>query len=962
MPPQQDLESAMYQVLRDTNQRGSVVRLHSLLRDSYGEDGFRGRLADSSVLKNLNESLPVAGTPVPTGAVTLSGGQFVDLAVDPAAQALRDADGRPCTLSTMSGFYNGCVLTIASGKAAGFSTRIVGYLHANGMPILRVMRIEPEGIATWSDFWAAVGGAQFVVNGRQFNGTGFGLRYHAVKHNTVTVARLDARVGHVAGGNPVDLPVALLPNHAARPPFDPQHPQAEFLALLGGGSDEGYDAVDYQNMFLAMVKPNAASSRDVIPSFHRPELINYWMRRPSASPGAYWADDDFKRLISLRPVEPEFDGSNPDYTALAGPWDVDNDGDGIRDSVWVDLGFPVQTARDGRGYKPLFAVLCVDLDGRLNVNAHGNPTDSYPHRPAHVAVAAGTTAGFPKGRGYGPPEITLSGVTGSLSGLFGLRYGGDGVPGGSGLDPLAGIRFFEEPQNFFASAGGGSAYSNPPDLRGELSFGLDVFGQPACEQIPGAVSESRADSPYEINLLDRNASDDSFSPAELEPVLRPLDYDVSTLPSRLRDQLDLATPGNARLVTTDSYDPPVPGIAVPGELRNFFASANLSNARNAAELLAARLASSGVDVNVELTKVLSPDLALGLRLDINRPFGNGRDDNHNGIVDEPGEPDLEYVWNASGTAPPFGMAAQFSDVPFQHTNGQATGGGPLGPSSNLLARQLFARHLYVLMMTLIDHGGASPDPAVARQVAQWAVNVVDFRDADSVMTAFEYNLNPFTGWTVDGDLRTDEGPLRDVVWGCERPELLITETLAFHDRRTEDRDDDDGIKTKTTYVKTDPKDFEGAGSRLRPAAHAAGCVFRRTLQSPDQLHHGPAGGTLLRFESGGRGLGTSGERRPHAVTGVAAAVRQGRFCGEGSRRSRFARYRRDSTNLLPQSVDRGTDPSADRYHGRRRRLLDFAPRASAGAGSLRRGGLGRNPKRQRLRLARGTLGKHHGGG
>jgi hypothetical protein len=33
-----------------------------------------------------------------------------------------------------------------------------------------------------------------------------------------------------------------------------------------------------------------------------------------------------------------------------------------------------------------------------------------------------------------------------------------------------------------------------------------------------------------------------------------------------------------------------------------------------------------------------------------------------------------------------------------------------------------ARHLYVLMMTLIDHGSATPDPAVARQVAQWAVN------------------------------------------------------------------------------------------------------------------------------------------------------------------------------------------------------------------------------------------------
>ena len=205
----------------------------------------------------------------------------------------------------------------------------------------------------------------------------------------------------------------------------------------------------------------------------------------------------------------------------------------------------------------------------------------------------------------------MSGVTGSLSGLFGLRYGGDGVPGRTGLDPLAGIKFFEEPENYFASGGGRSAYSSPPDLRGELAFGLDVFGQPAFEQIPGAVPESRADSPYEINLLDRNAADDPFTPAELEPILRPLDYDIQSLPGRLRDNLDLAAQGNARLVTTDSYDPPVPGISVPGELRSLFASANLANARNVAELLAARLSLSAVNVDAELTKLLSPDLALG---------------------------------------------------------------------------------------------------------------------------------------------------------------------------------------------------------------------------------------------------------------------------------------------------------------------------------------------------------------
>ena len=57
--------------------------------------------------------------------------------------------------------------------------------------------------------------------------------------------------------------------------------------------------------------------------------------------------------------------------SVVGPWDVDNDNDGTPDSVWVDLGFSVQTTTDGRRYKPLFAIYCIDLDGKLNLNAHG---------------------------------------------------------------------------------------------------------------------------------------------------------------------------------------------------------------------------------------------------------------------------------------------------------------------------------------------------------------------------------------------------------------------------------------------------------------------------------------------------------------------------------------------------------------------------------------------------------------
>jgi len=81
------------------------------------------------------------------------------------------------------------------------------------------------------------------------------------------------------------------------------------------------------------------------------------------------------------------------------------------------------------------------------------------------------------------------------------------------------------------------------------------------------------------------------------------------------------------------------------------------------------------------------------------------------------------------------------------------------------------------------------------------INVVDYRDSDAIMTPFEFDIVPFNdnsganpqfityGWDVDGMLGTadDALPERGLVWGCERPELLISEVTAFHDRRTEDR-------------------------------------------------------------------------------------------------------------------------------------------------------------------------------
>ena len=217
-----------------------------------------------------------------------------------------------------------------------------------------------------------------------------------------------------------------------------------------------------------------------------------------------------------------------------------------------------------------------------------------------------------------------------------------------------------------------------------------------------------------------------------------------------------------------------------------------------------------LDVNVNPVSpvnyrgMLSADVRSGRPFNVNQPFGNGIDDNGNFVVDESGENDL-LLHPQDG-----------NPRAYDHDNDSVIAG------NGNAARQLYARQLYVLALLateFVDRDGngrvtdsgdfpSFPDPTGMVQtgldarlefrkvVAQWAINVVDFRDPDSIMTPFEVDLNPFDGWDVNGDLIADEVAngldprfyLR--IWGTERPELLLTETIAMHDRRTQDTMDD----------------------------------------------------------------------------------------------------------------------------------------------------------------------------
>src|SRR5215218_5385289 len=91
----------------------------------------------------------------------------------------------------------------------------------------------------------------------------------------------------------------------------------------------------------------------------------------------------------------------------------------------MDVGLPVQTAPDGRRYKPLMAIMVRDMDGRLNLNAHSSWRHS-PYLPDDPMVTTTNMSRFLKvaapfaiagspaayrlrvGQGYGPAEISLS--------------------------------------------------------------------------------------------------------------------------------------------------------------------------------------------------------------------------------------------------------------------------------------------------------------------------------------------------------------------------------------------------------------------------------------------------------------------------------------------------------------------------------------------------------------------------
>jgi hypothetical protein len=261
----------------------------------------------------------------------------------------------------------------------------------------------------------------------------------------------------------------------------------------------------------------------------------------------------------------------------------------------------------------------------------------------------------------------------------------------------------------------------------------------------------------------------------------------------------------------------------------------------------------------DLAKLVPWEIRKGGKFDINRWLGDGFDSNGNMTPDEP----LEAMRDPANGAPFNGpretslvangpAPASVENYPAEHVNGvdvNEDGVPTFLPGTSVqqsfdraMARQLYARHLYCMALLFIDWGTLNQqvphdgtvtsdldrDNLLKRRIAQWAINVVDARDHDAIMTPFEYDLEPWDGWDVDSDLNTNGRPAglpgdapenlfrngsmqqvvnpnRRLVWGVERPDLLISETFAFHARNIRDTPNDStGLERSSPTPDEDP--------------------------------------------------------------------------------------------------------------------------------------------------------------
>jgi hypothetical protein len=260
----------------------------------------------------------------------------------------------------------------------------------------------------------------------------------------------------------------------------------------------------------------------------------------------------------------------------------------------------------------LAAVMIQDLDGRLNVNLHGDRVQGSAGRNfggsglGFNAFANSTGlhrdgTSLSQGFGFGPADISLNPLFANNQSLltsnngyslFDLRYGArpyansafslqvDRSPGRSGDDPQSALMEREMPAN--GIYGHATMPGGPMGRRSSVAPTLDKHGNVVYlyPQVPDATPETGAQGypsetvgdAYEAGSGLRDFGDTPFTLSDLEAILRRYDEDVEALPSELRNRLMAAGYGTGSevhgLLTTLSAELRYPKLAAAAVIPN----------------------------------------------------------------------------------------------------------------------------------------------------------------------------------------------------------------------------------------------------------------------------------------------------------------------------------------------------------------------------------------------------------
>jgi hypothetical protein len=407
------MDYALSQLIDDTNNVQSVIRGHSLKRDMYGNDASSyGQIA--TTITNY-VSFPAANPTTYQCTTSLLASDYPNLDFTRWILRLPSQFNAPTftagrtfeVLGWMPNNTGNVVLFIPyTNPALTTSTPSITGYHS----------FDPIGINATNSVLSSLPvnpvvpntGQPVVLEGRflrAFNGPGMNaLGNDGVFNNgTEPAALIGAPLTHYANfrynGNVFTQALSVLNGNylgstvtdASLAPAlgDPNYPGVTnpngTIAIPPMPSmDEDYDACDLENWFLAI---QSADGQVVVPSFHRPAILSRQDWHPAnganASPPGY--GNLYTQLINSRAaskiLRPRYaDGHSsisfpdliPDTNTGKITFDVDNDGDNVTDSVWLDLGYPPQTNSEGIVFKPLFSFMVIGLNGRIPLNTAGN--------------------------------------------------------------------------------------------------------------------------------------------------------------------------------------------------------------------------------------------------------------------------------------------------------------------------------------------------------------------------------------------------------------------------------------------------------------------------------------------------------------------------------------------------------------------------------------------------------------